>query len=200
MSRTFSTSSQEAPTSLVKSIAYLPTAITKKFTGSNKIAPLFVAPCVEEDEFEDAVELACGHIMFKRDYNEVKGARFGLIGNSSSFLANLSIFEATRCPMCKSGLLASKDAGSEPDFGGAALRDAEKHTADRKGGRYGLERQDTADEQTEEDGKDEKLLEPSADESLDASFGETLMGACRRVKKALSVTGAGGLSESFVGA
>lgn len=175
-------------------------AITKKLTGSNDTAPLFVAPCVEDDEFEDAVELACGHILFKKDDNKVKGARFRLMGNSISLLSNLSIFEATRCPICESAVLASKDAGSGPDFGGAALRDAEKHTADRKGGLCGLERQSTADEQTEEEGKDEKVLEPSADESLDASFGETLMAACRRAKKALSVTGAGGSSESFVGA
>lgn len=85
--------------SFVKSISHLPTAIIKKLTGNDKIAPLFIAPpYAEDEEIEEVVELACGHIFRKKDDYEARGARFRVNG----LLANLSIFEATRCPICES--------------------------------------------------------------------------------------------------
>lgn len=98
MSSTNSASSQKAPLSLAKSIGHLPTAIIKKLTGGNEIAPLFIAPCVEEDE--EFVELACGHVIREKNDDKARGARFGLL-DSNSLLANLSIFQATRCPFCQ---------------------------------------------------------------------------------------------------
>lgn len=94
-------SSQKAPISLVKSIGHLPTVFIHKMTGSNKIAPLFIAPQVDEEETEEVVELACGHIFRREDVYKARAARFGLLGGNN-FLANLSIFEATRCPICES--------------------------------------------------------------------------------------------------
>ena len=111
MSCTTQPSLRKAPTSLTRSISNLPTAIIKKLTGSDKTAPLFIAPQVEdEDEFEDVVELACGHIFCKKDANDDKarGAIFGLLSGSNSLLANLSIFEATRCPICESATKTSE--------------------------------------------------------------------------------------------
>lgn len=131
--------------SLTKSISSLPTTIIKKLTGSDKAAPLFIAPHVEdEDEFDDTVELACGHIFGKKDANnkEAKGAKFGLLSGSNSFLANLSIFEATRCPICESG---SKDVGNGGDFDVAV-----KHvSSDVKGVLRSLEIEKAADEQSQ---------------------------------------------------
>ncbi|KAF6235726.1 hypothetical protein HO173_005921 [Letharia columbiana] len=140
MSSTTSVSSQKPSMSLVKSIGYLTTAITKKLTGSDKVAPLFIAPHVENEEFEHVVELACGHILCKKDDDKARGARCGLLGSNSLF-ANLSIYEATRCPICESNLLANRNVGSERDFRVAALRVPEKHTTVAKSGElYGPER------------------------------------------------------------
>lgn len=105
MLSTSSSSSQKAPRSLAKSIGNLPTAIIKKLTGDNKIAPLFITSCAKDEEL---VELACGHIFRKKDDDKASAGRFGLLG-SNSLLANLSIFEATRCPFCESDLV--KGAG-----------------------------------------------------------------------------------------
>lgn len=97
----------------------------KKLTGGDKIAPLFIAPRIEsEDALDDVVELACGHIFRKNANNsKAKGFKFGLLSGSNG-LADLSIFEATRCPICES---SNKDEavsvgganGSEVDFEGA---------------------------------------------------------------------------------
>lgn len=101
MSSTNPASSQKAPMSLVKSIGHLPTAIIQKLSGSNKIAPLFIATQVEDEELEEVVELACGHIFRREDVYEARATRFRLLGGNN-LLANLSIFEATRCPICGS--------------------------------------------------------------------------------------------------
>lgn len=186
--------------SLVKLIGYLPTAIVKKLTGGDKMAPLFIATWVENDdeeiedavEIEDVVELACGHILCKKDDIKGTGARFRLLGRNS-LLANLSIFEATRCPFCESDLLADKDVGSGNDFGAAALSVGEKHMAlDKERKLCGLERHSSVDEQSRQEREDLKLLELSADERLNWSLGETLIGAWGRAKKVLTVQSAGG--------
>lgn len=140
--------------SLMKSIGYLPTAINKKLTGSDKVAPLFIAPHVKNEESEHVLELACGHILCKKDDDKARGARWGLLGSNSLFSslsANFSIYEATRCPICESNLLANRNVGSGRDFRVAALRVPEKHTTVAKSGELcGPERQSTADEQSQE--------------------------------------------------
>ncbi|CAD6579142.1 MAG: hypothetical protein ASARMPRED_008965 [Alectoria sarmentosa] len=95
--------------SFVKSVGRLPTAIIKKLTGNDKIAPLFIAPTYAEDEeIEEAVELACGHVFRKKDDDhEARGAGF----RGDGLLANLSIFEATRCPICESDPVKVRGAG-----------------------------------------------------------------------------------------
>lgn len=152
---------------LLKSIAYLPTAIIGKLKGTNKMAP---EPHAKDEEIAYVVvELACGHVLCKTNDDEQSGARFSL-SNSNSVLANLSIFEATRCPMCQHNLLANKDIGSKRN---SAVQVAEKYMgADRKRGPCGLERrQSTSDERSREGCENEKLLEPSVDERLDVNFG-----------------------------
>ncbi|KAL9134568.1 MAG: hypothetical protein Q9175_004244 [Cornicularia normoerica] len=167
--------------SLIKSIGYLLRAVIKKLNSSNRIETPFIAPYVEDEELEILVELACGHIMRKKDDKKATDATFGQIG-SNSLLANLSITEATRCPICRSELLANREAGREHDFGVAASRIAEERmTLDKKRELCVLERQGTADEHN-------------------MSFGETLIEVRRRAKKALSVKGAGGSSVGFDGA
>lgn len=183
--------------SLVESISSLPTAFIKTLTGSNEIAPLFVAPCVETEETEDIVELACGHTLRTKHVGKTKSARTWLIGS----VANLSIFEATRCPFCESGLLANRDVGSERGSGATPMYVAVKQTtSDKERVLCGLERKSNADEQNQEERGDRMLVEPSADERPDMSFGETLLGACRRAKKALSIKGASGSRLGFEGA
>lgn len=198
MSSTPSASSQNAAMSLVKFIGVLPTAIVKKLTGSDEIAPLFVAPCVDDEDFDDFVKLACGHILRSNDAGEArKGGGVGFLGS----IANLSIFEATRCPFCDSGRFHNQDDGSEGGFGGGAVSIAGQHTMlDGKRELCGLERPSTADEQDQDERGDRMLLELSTDERVGVSFGETLMGACRRAKKALSIKGAGGSRVGFEGA
>ena len=85
-------SSPKAPTSLLRSISH----VIKKLTDGDKAAPLFVALRPEDGDFEEIVELACGHIVCKTNENKASGASFKI-----SLHANLSIFEATRCPMCE---------------------------------------------------------------------------------------------------
>ena len=105
MSRKTQPSSRKAPSSLTRSFSNLPTAIIKKLTGSDKTAPLFIAPQIkDEDDFNNVVELACGHIFGKKNANDDKarGTLFGLLSGSKGVLANLSISEATRCPICES--------------------------------------------------------------------------------------------------
>ena len=61
-------------------MSYLRTTIVNTLNGNDrKIAPLFVAPrsSTDEEDIDNAVELACGHIVRKT-----------------------TIFEATHCPMC----------------------------------------------------------------------------------------------------
>ena len=104
MSSATQPNARKAPISLTRSISNLPAAIIKKLTGGDKIAPLLIAPKAEDEEdFDDAVELACGHIFCTKNANDNKarGATFGLLSGRSG-LANLSIFEATRCPICES--------------------------------------------------------------------------------------------------
>lgn len=185
---------------LIKSIGYLLRAVIKKLNGSNRMVAPFLAPYVEDEDLEILLELACGHIMRKKDDKKATDARFGQIG-SNSLLANLSISEATRCPICRSELLANREAGREHDFGVAASHIAEERmTLDKKRELCVLERQSTADEQSREERENWELIEPSADERLDMSFGETLIEVCKRAKKALSVKGAGGSSVGFDGA
>lgn len=152
---------------LLKSIAYLPTAIIGKLKRTNKMAPESHAE--DEEIAYVVVELACGHVLCKTNDDKQSGARFSL-SNSNGVLANLSIFEATRCPMCEHNLLANKDIGSKRN---SAVQIAEKYMgADRKRGPCGLERrQSTSDERSREGCENKKLLEPSVDERLNVSFG-----------------------------
>ena len=192
MSSTSSASSRKAPMSLVNSIAHLRTAMIKKLTDSDKTAPLFIETCVEDEdaeEIEDVVELACGHILCKKNI-KVMDTGFRLISNNGLF-ANLSIFEATWCPICKSDLLANKDAGSKRGM---------DMSLDGERGLCGLERQSTAEEQSQQERENGKGLEPSADERLDMSLGETLIEACRRAKRVLTAKGAGSSKVDFGGA
>ena len=111
-----------------------------KLNGSDKTAPVFVAPRSEHDDYEHTVELPCGHIIRENDDNGPRGARFRL-SRSNSFLANLSLFDATRCPMCESALLARKAVSSGRE---SALRTAEQRTElDEERELYGLERWST---------------------------------------------------------
>ena len=153
---------REASNPLLKSFAYLPTAIIGKLKRTNKMAPESYA---KDREIAYVVELACGHVLCKKNDDKQSGARFRL-SNSNSVLANLSIFEATRCPMCEHDLLADKDIGSQRN---SALLIAEKHVGpDTKRGPCGLERrQSTSDERSRE------VSEPSGDERLDARFVKT---------------------------
>lgn len=91
------------------------------------MAPLFIAPKVEdEDGFDDVVELVCGHIFCKKNANHSKamgGAMFRVLSGSNE-LANFSIFEATRCPICearyKDEAVSARGAdGSKIHFEGA---------------------------------------------------------------------------------
>ncbi len=116
------------------------------------------------------------------------GGRFGRSGGGGGFLADLSIFEATRCPVCEcececeAGMRADEVArGEEGDFDGGVLRGVGRDVV-VVGGRRGLggldERVGIVDEQgvEEEEGGDEKLGEISAGECEDVSVGEGLMG------------------------
>ncbi|CAF9905520.1 MAG: hypothetical protein ALECFALPRED_001006 [Alectoria fallacina] len=106
--------------SFVKSIGRLPAAIVKKLAGGNnnnnndKIAPLFVAPPYVDDE-EIVVELACGHIFREKDGHEARGAGF----RGNGLLANLDIFEATRCPICESDPVKGAGGARVVGYGGA---------------------------------------------------------------------------------
>ena len=129
----------------MKSFACLPTAITGKLIRTNKTAPLFIEPHADDEEIAYVVELACGHVICKKDDDDKQsGARFSL-SNSNSLLANLSIFEATRCPICEQKTLVGKDIGSKRN---PALQITKKQVrADTKRGPCGLERrQSTSDE------------------------------------------------------
>lgn len=91
-------------------MSYLRTTIINKLNGNDgKIAPLFVAPpsSADEGETDGVVELACGHIVCKRNDDEGSSASFSFNG----VFANLSIFEAMYCPMCEGGVIASKGVG-----------------------------------------------------------------------------------------
>lgn len=109
-------------------------------SSTTSVAALFIAPHVENEEFEHVVELACGHILCKKDDDKATGARCGLLGSNSLFsslFSNLSIYEATRCPICESNLLANRNVGSEHEFGGVP----KKHTTVAKSGElWGPER------------------------------------------------------------
>ena len=88
-------------------MSYLRTTIINKLNGNDrKIAPLFVAPpsSTDEEETDNVVELACGHIVRKKDDGEASSASFSING----IFASLSIFEATYCPMCEGEKLANK--------------------------------------------------------------------------------------------
>ncbi len=187
----------------------------------------------EDEDFADMVELACGHVLLsrtrKRDGGEMMmgkggggggggGGGFGLSGWSSDYGGgggSLSIFEATRCPVCECG------AGMRADNGGARGEEEEGHLgwggegvlrdAGRDvvvvGGRRGVGsldgrvgNGDEEGEEEEEECEDGKLIGLDADERADASFGEGLMGVGRWAKRALSVVGGGGASGGFVGA
>ena len=91
-------------------MSYLRTTITNKLNGNDeKIAPLFVAPpsSTDEEETDNVVELACGHIVLKKNNDEASRASFSING----IFASLSIFEATHCPMCQGEKLANKGFG-----------------------------------------------------------------------------------------
>lgn len=106
---------------LLKSIAYLPTAIIGKLKRTNKMAPESHAE--DEEIAYVVVELSCGQVLCKTNDDKQSGARFSL-SNSNGVLANLSVFEATRCPMCEHNLLANKDIGSKRN---SAVQIAEKY-------------------------------------------------------------------------
>ena len=82
------------------------TIINKWKSNDRKIAPLFVAPpsSTDEEETDNVVELACGHIVRKKSDGEASSASFSING----ILASLSIFEATYCPMCEGEVLVKK--------------------------------------------------------------------------------------------
>ena len=91
-------------------MSHLRTTIITKWNGNDrKIAPLFVAPpsSTDEEETDNVVELACGHIVRTKNDGEASRARFSINGS----FADLSIFEATHCPMCRGGMLANKGFG-----------------------------------------------------------------------------------------
>ena len=101
----------------MKSTTSLQNAIINKITGNdNKIAPLFIAPRSpdeeEEEENEDVVELACGHIS-RRKNDQASGVRLMRTSSGNSLFGNLSVSEATRCPMCEAILRAKKDVRGE---------------------------------------------------------------------------------------
>ena len=80
-------------------MSYLRTTVINKLNGNDrKIAPLFVASpsSTDEEETDDVVELACGHIVRKKNDGGARSANFSI----NSLLVNLSIAEATYCPMC----------------------------------------------------------------------------------------------------
>ena len=184
----------------MRSVSHLPTAIIDKLTVNDKIAPLFIAAHSEDEEIEEVVvELACGHIVRKKDDSQPSTIRFNL--SISNHLANLSIFEASRCSVCEFQLRANKDVGSERHSSIAALQVAEKHkTSDQKRKLCGLEGRSTDDEESREEHADEELRKPSTDGRLDVSFGETVVRAYRRAKKALVVQGAVGSGVEYGGA
>ncbi len=100
--------------------------------------------------------------------------------------------------MCESALLARKAVSSGRE---SALRTAEQRTElDEERELYGLERWSTVDEEVQGEGEDERLLAPAADGHLDTSIGQTLRGACRRAKEAVSVKSVAGSSVGFGGA
>ena len=91
-------------------MSHLNTTIIGKMNGNDrKIAPLFVAPppSTDEEETDNVVELACGHIVRKKNDSKPSGPRFSING----LFTNLSIFEATYCQMCEGENLASKGVG-----------------------------------------------------------------------------------------
>ena len=80
-------------------MSYLRTTIINKLNGNDRnIAPLFVASpsSTDEEETDNVVELACGHILRKKNDGEQRSASFRI----NSLFANLSVSEATYCPMC----------------------------------------------------------------------------------------------------
>ena len=66
--------------------------------NDRKIAPLFVASpsTIDGEETDNVVELACGHIVRNKNDGEPRSASFSI----NSLFANLSVSEATYCPMC----------------------------------------------------------------------------------------------------
>ena len=67
------------------------------------------------------MELACGHTLGTKNEQQVRGAGIRVC-DGPGLAGNLSIVDATRCPVCESGLLGMKDVGS----GGAGGRGAGK--------------------------------------------------------------------------
>ena len=91
-------------------MSHLHTTIIKKLSvNDSKMAPLFVAPpsSADEEETDNVVELACGHIVREKSDGEASGASLSVNG----LFTNLSIFEATYCPMCEDERLANKGGG-----------------------------------------------------------------------------------------
>ena len=94
----------------MNSITSLPKTIIDKLHTSNKTAPLFIAPYTEGDEVSILLELPCGHILRQKDNSKARSAGRGLLG-SNKFFGDLSIAEATRCFVCESDRLKSRDMG-----------------------------------------------------------------------------------------
>ena len=65
----------------------LSTIINKLNGNDRKIAPLFVAPSssTNEENIDDGVELACGHIVCKKNDGGASSARFSIDGILANF-------------------------------------------------------------------------------------------------------------------